>query len=414
MQRVLKFAKYLPEFGWQPIVLTVNEGEYPAVDQTLIKDIPEVCKVFKSRSFEPNLLYKRFVGMKAQEQIPIAVLTEKELTWKKRIANWVRLNFFIPDAKITWKPAAVRLGKKIILQEKPDLILSSSPPVTVHLIAQKLSRWSGLKWIADFRDPWTDIYHYDMIKKNRHTKYIENKMEGSVLNNSDDVITVSESLSKLLQKKIETGKTVKVIPNGYDHEDYISIDKNNKFSKFTIAYAGKLNSQQNPINLWNSLSNLIKKEPQFAKDFQLLFMGNFNKVVLDEIHKRRLTSYLQNKGYLAHHEMLSNLVKSNLLLLVIPDTAKNEGILTGKVFEYLAAQNYIIAIGPKEGDTAKLLRETGCGKMFDFQENLESEILRQYQNWKKAAPDIMDSAKIQNYSREKLTEKLVSIFDKYV
>jgi hypothetical protein len=140
VQRVLKFAKYLPEFGWQPLVLTVKNGEYPAYDKSLKNDIPPECKVYTTKSIEPFKLYKKFTGMAENEAIPVATLTENKKNWKKRLAYWIRLNLFIPDAKIGWIPFAVKAGKKIIQEEKPDIILSSSPPPTVHLIAKKLAK----------------------------------------------------------------------------------------------------------------------------------------------------------------------------------------------------------------------------------------------------------------------------------
>jgi hypothetical protein len=175
VQRVLKFVKYLPELGWQPLVLTVKKGEYPAIDETLAKNIPPECKVFKTNIFEPSDLYKRFLGMDDKAKIPTAVLADNNPGLKKQIANLIRLNFFIPDAKIGWKKFAVEEGLKIIETEKPDLIFSSSPPPTVHLIAKKLAAKTNLKWVADFRDPWTDIHYYEKQPRLFFAKYLDRK-----------------------------------------------------------------------------------------------------------------------------------------------------------------------------------------------------------------------------------------------
>ncbi|MCK4715587.1 MAG: glycosyltransferase, partial [Candidatus Marinimicrobia bacterium] len=202
VQRVLKFAKYLPEFGWQPIILTVKNGEYPAIDNSLQKEIPANCKVYNTFSIEPNFVYKKFTGMGSDEKIPTAVLAAENTNWKKRLANWIRLNLFIPDAKIGWIPFAVRKGKKIIKAEKPDIIFSSSPPPTVHLIARKLAKWSGIKWVADFRDPWTDIYHYNDVKRSAWSLNRDKDKEKEIVTSADEIITVSQNVAELLNEKI--------------------------------------------------------------------------------------------------------------------------------------------------------------------------------------------------------------------
>lgn len=411
VQRVLKFAKYLPEFGWQPIILTVKNGEYPAIDETLCDEIPKDCLIYKTTSLEPNQLYKHFVGMKLTETIPSAVITEKNPTRKKRLANWVRLNLFIPDAKIGWLPFAVHKGKKIIEQEKPDVIFSSSPPPTVHLIAKKLAKWSRTKWIADFRDPWTDMYYFDEIKKSRYTRQLEQMMEKFVLQKSNKLITVSRALANLFENKIDLARTVQIIPNGFDPEDFSELENLQPFAKFTIAYSGKLNPQQNPEKLWQALSDLIKTDEMFAANFQLLFMGNFSPAIHEAIDQAGLRPYFKDLGYVSHQEVLTNLNRSHLLLLIIPDTSKNEGILTGKVFDYLGAQRFVLGIGPKSGDVASILEETGAGRMIDFNSDPTEIIHSRFSNWLEKREFTVDPTKIARYSRKKQTEELVKIFE---
>lgn len=413
VQRVLKFAKYLPEFGWQPLVLTVKKGEYPAIDETLAEDIPECCKIYKTNSIEPNLFYKKFAGMKPDEKIPVAVLAEKNLNWKKRLANWIRLNLFIPDAKIGWRPFAVREGKGIIAREKPDIIFSSSPPPTVHLIAKKLAKWGRIRWIADFRDPWTDIYHYDKVQKSTHTKSRDRTLERKILNTADELITVSKNVASLLAAKKSSKKTITILSNGYDEVDFCDFDKIQGFDKFSLTYAGKMNNQQNPTNLWWALGNLVKNSEKFAKDLKLLFMGNVAGEIIHEIKANNLENNLKIAGYVRHKKVLENLCKSHILLLLIPDTKNNEGIVTGKLFEYLATENFILGIGPKNGDAAKILQQTNTGKMFDFNEieEVKREIEIQYENWRKEIKPKVNKEEIRKYSRRKLTKKLVETFE---
>ncbi|MCK4827329.1 glycosyltransferase [bacterium] len=412
VQRVLKFSKYLPEFGWQPIILTVKNGEYPAIDETLAEDIPECCKVFKTNSIEPNLLYKKFTGMKPDENLPVAVLAEKDVNWKKRWANWIRLNLFIPDAKIGWIPFAVREGKKIIEREKPELIFSSSPPPTVHLIAQKLATWSGVKWVADFRDPWTDIYHYDRAVRSLYSRSRDRRLERGVLNAADVLTTVSRNVSSLLEAKKGSGTTIEVIPNGYDEADFRDLDRVKRFNGFTLTYAGKMNNQQNPTRLWEVLNNLVRSDQQFAENFQMLFMGNITSEIMDAIEANNLRDNLKIAGYVNHNRMIENLYKSHILLLLIPNTKNNQGIVTGKLFEYLPTENFILGVGPENGDAAKILHETNTGKMFGFEEIEEvgNEIERQYGNWQKGIRREVNEEEIREYSRRKSVDKLAEIF----
>jgi hypothetical protein len=263
VQRILKFAKYLPDFGWQPIILTVKNGEYPAIDESLINEIPNNCRVFKTNSIEPNNLYKKLIGIKSNQNIPVAVLAEKHQSLKKKIANRIRLNLFIPDAKIGWKPFAVKKSKQIINEFNPDLIFSSSPPPTVHLIAKSLKKYSNLKWVADLRDPWTDIYYYHNLKKSKISTRLDKNLELSVFKSADLLCTVSKDLANIFAGK-KPGLDIKIITNGFDPDDLPDISLKEKYKKFTIAYAGKLNVQQNPNNLWQVLQKLINTNKQFS------------------------------------------------------------------------------------------------------------------------------------------------------
>ncbi len=416
VQRVLKFAKYLPELGWQPIILTVQNGEYPAYDESLFSDIPKECKVYKTPAIEPFSLYKKFTGMSSDEAIPVATLAEKKTSWKKKLAHWIRLNLFIPDAKIGWIPFAVKAGKHIIRNEKPNIIFSSSPPPTVHLIAKNLAKWSGIKWGVDFRDPWTDVYHYDKIKGRKFSKFHEKKLEYGVLNRADKLMTVSKNVANLLEMRKKTKSQIDIIPNGYDKADFCNFDKNQRFDKFTITYAGKMNMQQNPTNLWKALGNLVRTKQKFAQDFQILFMGNIASEIIKEIKTNDLENNLKILGYINHIKMIENLIKSHILLLTIPNTKDNEGIVTGKLFEYIATEKFILGIGPKYGDAAKILHQTNTGKMFEFNEidEIKREIEKQYENWEKGIKAEVNKNEIEKYSRRKLTCKLTEIFDSII
>ena len=252
VQRVLKFAKYLPQFGWQPIILTVENPDCPVIDNSLLKDIPPECKVYKSKALEPFEIYKKLIGKNKFDKIPSDVLARtKNLTITEKLSKWVRLNLFIPDAKIGWKYYAIKEAKKIIEQEKIDVVFSTSPPQTVALIAKSVANKNKLKWIADFRDPWMEIVHYQNVKRNGITKFIDRKLEKSVLRKADVLVTISADIVNLFKTKVGK-KNYAIIPNGFDESDFLKIDKN-KNSNFTIAYTGVITKTRVPYALFSAL-----------------------------------------------------------------------------------------------------------------------------------------------------------------
>jgi len=414
VQRVLNFVKHLPNWDWEPHVLTVIHGEYPALDHSLIKEIRPTCSVYKTYAFEPNVIYKKFTGKSLNDPLPVATVSEKQKNWKEKFSKWIRLNLFIPDAKIGWKPFAVHSGKKLISKIKPDLILSSSPPHTVHLIAKKLARWSQLPWIADFRDPWTMIYHYDNVRRIQFIQNFEKKIEQDVLQQATHLVTVSDNVREILDIHSLHKTKFTIIPNGFDTEKISSLAQIPKSEKFTIAYAGKLNHQQNAENLWNAVDHLLAEDRAFPKDLEIKFMGNISQQMIGEFKNYKFGEKIKYMGYQDHLAMLKILKSSAVLLLLIANTRHNKGILSGKIFDYLSTRNYILGIGPTDGDAAQILTDTNCGHMYNYDENLKRVISNLYLNWKKGTIYRPKESEIEKYSRKNLTRKLVELMDKLV
>jgi glycosyltransferase involved in cell wall biosynthesis len=278
----------------------------------------------------------------------------------------------------------------------------------------KLAKWSGIKWVADFRDPWTKIYHYNRSKKLKCSLLLDEKLEYQVVKSANSLATVSNNIANLLKHTSVNKFTI--IPNGYDEEDFLGLNTRARFDKFTLSYAGKMNNQQNPAGLWIALRQLIDSDNNFAKNFQMLFMGDIAQDIIREIKNYKLDSYCKFTGYIEHKSMLENILKSDILLLLIPNTKDNEGIVTGKLFEYLATGNFILGIGPKNGDADKILQQTNTGKMFEFNEfdGIKKEIEKQYENWENGVKIEVNKNEIEKYSRRKLTCKLTEIFDSLI
>lgn len=407
VQRVLKFAKYLPQFGWQPYVLTVKDGEFPAIDKSLENDIPLDCTVFQSKSIEPFNLYKKFVGQKDKNKIPTYILNQsKSDRLKDKIAKWIRLNLFIPDAKIGWIPFAVSKGMDIINEHKIDVIFSSSPPQTVNLVAKKLSNKSGIPWVADFRDPWTDAFWQEGgSNRNYFSQKIDKTFERSCLKKANSITTVSASLIKLFEDK--TQNNYNLLPNGYDSDDFNDMEKSSS-KKFRINYIGYLGKDQkidNFLNAINSFDNNIQNK------LDINFYGNIHQNILEEIDSLKLKEIIKINRYVPHNKAIQIILNSEMLLLVIPDVPKNELIVTGKLFEYLATENYILGIGPADSDVVKILQETNCGKMFGYKDKLDSVLSDQLQKWEKGETASIIKESIKQYSRKELTGKLAKLLD---
>ncbi len=405
VQRILKFAKYLPGLGWEPVILTVDKGNFPAIDHSLEQEIPSVCKVYRTQNRELDILYKKFIGSDPSKPIPVGVLaTQQKSGWKEKISHWIRMNVFVPDAKIFWKSAAVREGKKIIEKEKPDVILSSSPPPTVHLIARALARWSGLPWIVDFRDPWTRI-HYYTDSRSALAAAMDSRLERTVLKEADRIVCVSRKFSELLLT--DRSADMAIIPNGYDEEDFVYSYKRGEC--FRIAYIGGLNDNRYYRTFFEELRELLSRKHIAAEKVELIIAGMVTPRI--EAGLRELFDgygVLNMAGYLDHKEALRLMTHSELLLLFTEKVEKYEGHLPGKLFEYLAAGNYVLGIGPCPGESAAILERTRGGMFLTPEQNPSSVILEQYQLWEKSERRKPLKAETEKYTRRALTQKLVN------
>ena len=398
VQRWLKFVKYLQDFGIEPIVYTVDNANYPKEDDSLISEIPKNITVLKNPIFEPTDVF--FWKQKGVKKKDVANSTNNSLL------SFIRGNFFIPDPKIFWVKSSVKFLQNYLKDHPIDVIISTGPPHSMHLIAQKISKKNNIKWIADFRDPWTDLYYNNEFKQLSFAKEKNKKLEKSVLENANCVLTVSNSLKKDFLK---TAKNVAVITNGFDSE--VLQDENVVLdSKFTISYIGLLPKQSNPVVFFKVLKKLCDANDEFKNDVQLLFVGDISSEVRLEIEKNNLAEITQIRGYVPHKESIEFQKKAQVLLLLIPNVPKSAGILTGKLFEYITAKRPILALGPENEDLAEILQSTNAGVVIDHQNEakLSIEISRLYQQFKEGKLSV-NSKNLAQFHRKNLTEQLASI-----
>lgn len=398
VQRWLKFVKYFRNFGIEPVIYTVQNPSYPIVDNSLEKDIPKEIEVLKQPIFEPNNVLN-FFGKKKTES---AGFLNSNPTFFGRIIQYIRANYFIPDARKFWIHPSVKYLKKYLLVNKIDTIITTGPPHSVHLIGLKLKKELNCKWIADFRDPWTEIDYFHQLPLTKKAKEKHFLLETEVLKKADKVLVVGDTM-KINFSKINNN--VVTITNGYDSEfedEKVALDSN-----FTLTHIGLMNADRNPKMLWEAISELVTENRDFAKDFKLKLIGKVDATVIAGIDKFELQENVELINYVSHNKVIEYQKKSQALLLIVNNVPSAKGIITGKIFEYLIAKRPILAIAPTNGDLASILRKTNAGNVIAFEDKvmLKQKILDLYSQYKKRELKV-NSKNIEQYHRKQLTKKV--------
>lgn len=351
--RWLKLSKLLPEHGWQPVIYTPENPEVVADDPGLLKDVRADIEVIRRPITEPFNLYKRFTGRSTKEKVQVGFLSEKKQGgWKEDLALWVRSNFFIPDARVWWVRPSVKFLKGWLKENPVDAIVSTGPPHSMHLIALALKRSLGIKWVADFRDPWTDIDFYAQLKLGRRADAKHKRLEGEVLREADRVVTVSWHWAKDLEKL--GARDVGVITNGYDPDD-LPTPPGPVDEAYSLVHIGSLSPTRNAPELWAALKALCSEDPDFAAKFKLRFVGPVDHTIAESVEAAGLGAHLERMGRVPHEEAMRQMQRARVLLLLVNDTPNLMGILPGKLFEYVGSGRPILSVGPTEGDTARVL-----------------------------------------------------------
>ena len=405
VQRWLKFVKYLPDFGIEPIVYVPENPSYPIIDENLISEVSEKATVIKRPILEPYGFAAFFSKNKTKKISSGIIPNTKKQSFLDKMLLWIRGNVFIPDARVLWVKPSVSFLEKYILENDIETIITSGPPHSLHLIGLELKKKCNINWLADFRDPWTTIGYHKALKLSSFSAKKHKKLEHQVLNSADVIIVTSESTKTEFQSI--TSKPIQVITNGYDIEN---IGKQKLDSKFSLAHIGSLLSERNPKFLWQCLSELIHENPLFEANFELKLIGAISPDVLDSIHDFGLSKYINNLGYVSHREALEQQRKSQVLLLIEINSEETKSIIPGKLFEYMVSERPIIGIGPEGADFSKILKETNTGIFvnYDEKEKLKSTIENYFKEFLEGNLS-SNAVGLQNYSRENLTKQLVGI-----
>lgn len=418
VQRWVYFSKYLEKFDIVPIVLTVhpNKASYPSLDNDLSKEIAHI-EVHKTSTFEPLQFYSLLTTGKRKKGIPFGSIETKSKSPVKKLGRYARSNLMIPDARTYWNYYAYKAAKDIIKNQNIKTVITTSPPHSTQLIGLRLKKNLKIKWVADFRDPWTTIAYEKYLNRSKKSKFKNEKYEKEVVTNCDRLIVVSEGMKDEFFQKYNTSN-IEVIPNGFDHAGLPEQNTPTPTEKFKLCYVGNYKISQNTNSLWRALQELNDEIEGFSEKFKLSITGSLNETIKNHIENHEIGHLLEEKPFVKHFEAVKIMFKANALLLPIPLAENNKLILTGKIFEYLASQNPILGIGPTDGNAAQVLKDCERTNMYDYEDiqGIKSFIKMQFIAWKKnnQTSEKLNDKNYLKYSRFELTKKLASTLNSII
>lgn len=402
VQRWLKFVKYLPKYGVEPIVYCPENPSYPIVDSNLEKEVSSTVTILKQPISEPYKL-AGFLSKKSAKTISSGVIPKKKKqSTVERLLLYIRGNFFIPDARKNWIKPSVNFLAEYIKINKVETIITTGPPHSLHLIGQQLKAELDVKWLADFRDPWTTIGYHKALKLTKKSQKKHLQLEHDVLQTADEIIVTSHNTKLEFQQK--TSQPITVITNGFDTHHVLGVKKD---TKFTISHIGSLLSDRNPTELWDALKELTEENAEFKAAFKLNLIGVVSDDVLNAMYDSGLKAFINLVGYVSHEAAIKAQLQAQVLLLVEIDSEDTKAIIPGKLFEYMVSNTPIISVGPTQSDVERIIKSTNTGYYFYYnqKQQLKSQIMLYFEAYKTQSL-ITHPIGLQQYSREYLTKVL--------
>jgi hypothetical protein len=406
VQRWLKFVTYFKEFGIEPIVFIPDNPYYPVKDDSICSELPEGIQIIRFPIKEPYGFANLF-SKKRTTQVSSGIITKQKQSVLEKVFLWIRGNFFIPDARIGWVKPSIGFLRNFISEHKIEVIITSGPPHSLHLIGKSLKKETGIKWLADLRDPWTTIHYHKSMRLSKRAQKKHIALESEVLTNADHIVVTSATTKREFQKITLT--PIEVITNGYDSIDDF---KPNLDAKFTLSHIGTLLSNRNPIILWEALSELCSEDSHFSEDLLIQLAGSLSDAILISIQKYGLMDQSIKLGYLSHQKAIQLQCNSQILLLIEMNLSETKAIIPGKLFEYLAAKRPIIAIGPVDSDVEKIIKDTNSGSYCGYseKEKLKNRISLYYQAYRQGNLSV-NSKGLSKFSRKSLTSKMSNLIN---
>ena len=416
VQRWVKFAKYLPLEGWQPVIYTPENPEQLAIDETLAAEIPAEAEVIKTRIVEPYEIYKNVLRKSghSKEAVEVNPVNAQNKSFLQKAAMWVRGNLFRPDPRCLWIGPSVRFLKKYLQEHPVDLIVSTGPPQSMHLIGRRLAKETGLPWIADFRDPWTKIFYFKHLSMTRATEKWHEKMEKKVLDEASVVVAVSPLVQQEFQQMTQT--PVELITNGFDECDFA--DERNREAEggpdreFCITHTGLFAADGNPTVLWDVLAEKCVLDEDFRKALKIKLIGKTDDSILTALREAGLERVVEDMGYQPHAVAVDEQRKASLLILPLRKEPEYKAVLPGKLFEYLASWRPVLGIGQPDGAMSIILNTTKTGLVLDWED--KRSIARFIDLcWERhlAGGLTVDDADISQFTRRNLTHRMAQLFD---
>lgn len=410
VQRWLKMTAFMKKYGWEPIIYTPENPAFDVKDSSLLKDVTADLTVLKTPIFEPIEVFQsafKLIGKKPPQQKDF--ISERNASLFQRFATYIRGNHFIPDPRITWIGPSVRFLKKYLEKNPIDAMITSGPPHSMHLIGLKIkSIRPEIKWIADFRDPWSEWDLLDVLKIRDKAKRKHRYLESEVLKKSNATITISpyhvERLIALGSKKCF------LVNNGYDARDFEGKIKT-QTKKFIVRHLGSVDELRDPRPFVDAIHHLIESNDIREIDIQIEFIGPVNNAFVAHVQHLRLQNIISFLPTVPHSEVVDLYCSSTLLLLILAHTDIAAGNMPGKMYEYMASGTPILGLGPEDGNAADLIRETASGKMIERSDTsaIKEMILSHYSSWKNG--QMIITSKAPSYSREALAQKTCDILN---
>ena len=407
--RCLKFAKYLRDFGWEPVILTAQNASYQFLDYDNLKEVPDGIEIHRVPIFEPINAFKKITGRKKEQ--PLQNITNNS-TKKKSIIDkfgmWVRGNFFIPDARSAWIKPCIKYLDNYLVNNHIDAILTDGPPHTNTVIGMRVSQKHKIPWLADFQDPWTQVDYYTQLHIGRRADRIHRALEQEVFQTAKKITVASPSWKKDLESI--GGRNVDVIYYGYDETDFAEFSAKEE-DLFVIFHGGLLGADRNPETLFSVLSELINKYPEIGSKVKLKFAGEVDVSVKNALKKHSLLQYTELMGMVPRKQVVKEYEKSSLLLLPINKADNAAGRIPGKLFEMLRTNKPILVLGPDDGDVKSIIEKENAGCSFDYEDKQSLYDFMENSIIKNKFENFSSSANIQVYSNKMITGQIAKYLD---
>ena len=406
VQRWVKFCKYLPAEGWQPVVFAPEGADYPSLDPSLEAEVPPEAEVMRGSIREPYAAYRKLTGAKSTQ---VTEISSGKKTWKQKLSLWIRANVFVPDPRVGWVKPSVKTLQAYLKEHPVDVMVTTGPPQSVHLIGQRLHRATGIPWIADFRDPWTRMYYLKYLPMTARTWRRLKAQEHSVLDACSTVLACTPLMQEEFQA--QTATPVACITNGYDEEDFAGpAPEADGF--FNLTHTGLFAADGNPLTLWKVLGEMAACEPAFQEKFRLRLAGKVDREVLEALAENGLRDNVVALGSCDHATAVQEQRAATVLLLPLRNDPQYRPILPGKLFEYLAARRPVLGIGQPDGAMARVLTDTRAGVTVDWNDEaaLRTFLADKWRQFRDGGVPATTGA-IEAYTRRATTEKLAQLLD---